>query len=214
MKSWQLAVGVVLVCLLLGYRVFAAERRLDRLQARLDGRLAGGAADSDPARRIAELEHGVARLSEGLAGIARQADSKLGPADIEDKVSEERILSVVTSEQQRMLERHLAFHRDRWIEQRDQALAAFVERFGLSPLQHQRIRGLLLSEIDGMAELFKGEQAKEQPDQFVSDAARLLLDTDRRVEAMLEAEALSVWKQTRFAERRILWPWLPEPLQP
>jgi hypothetical protein len=210
MKSWIATAGAIVLCAFLAYRVVRLEGRIDELMTQVQDAEVPAA---DHGRRIEALANELTRMRQELSLVERQTRGKVDVEDLDDSVSEDRILSVVTSEAERIRDRQLEFQRDRWVEHRDQALDDFVRRHGVAAQQAQRLRELVTEEIDSLTELLKTKDALDNPEQAASDWAAILSDTDRQVASLLTAEQLASWQQARLLERKVLWPWLPDRLE-
>jgi Ser/Thr protein kinase RdoA (MazF antagonist) len=108
------------------------------------------------------------------------------------------------------MEKQLSYHRDRWLEQRESVLNAFVQRNNLSQAQSDQLWGLLAGEIDKMIDLLKNPESFENPERAATAWKEMLLDTDSAAHKVLDRDAAVAWDQQRQVERKFLWPWLPD----
>ena len=123
---------------------------------------------------------------------------------------EQTILSVVERENSRIRDVQLEWHRARWLETRDQQLAAFATSMHLQPDQTTALRSVLEHELNEMVSVLKRPGLAEDPDQAAADWQAVLSKTDQRALGVLTPEQQQVWVQVRQFERNVLWPWLPK----
>jgi hypothetical protein len=225
MRTWWAgsvaAVAAVALCAYFGYRMAALERRVDSLTERLGQRpsegTAGAGAGSGYEQRLAALERDQLTLHDDLRTLEAATADPTQPRTGADQpagaqpVVEQRILSVIGKEQSRIRDRQLEFHRQRWLEQREAALDQFAETQKLSSRQRDTLHQLLADELDGIVTILKRPDAGENPERVADDWRATLEATDYAAHKLLDPAQTNAWDVARFIERRILWPWLPEP---
>lgn len=222
MRIWGLLMVAAVLALGLGaYRVVRLEQRIDALAKRLGEASAPGkdatvdhAVGVEPRldkleAALRQLESDVRELQEGEVAGATLPKAALGEPSADKKAAEDHILDVVGRAQNRIRDRQLQFHRDRWIENREAALDDFSQRFGLTSLQTQQLHQFLSIEVDGLIEILRRPDAAENPEKAARDWQAKLDETDQAAHRVLAGEQIAAWDQARFIERRTLWPWLP-----
>jgi hypothetical protein len=204
-----------------GYRQWTLERRLDELARQLGAAQSGEtvsaqapapsegaiapAAPSSYAERVHALETGLASARADIRSLEKAT------ADLPEKgATDQQILSVMKEQGAKVMEKQLSYHRDRWLEQREIALNAFVKRLDIDQRQSDQLWGLLAGEIDKMIDLLKKPESFEDPERAANEWKRMLLETDGAAHKVLDPQKAAAWDQQRLMERKTLWPWLPE----
>jgi hypothetical protein len=209
------AAGVALFGFL-GFRILDLEQRVDALSAQL-GAPAEATQGAAPSRtttltvapqgyekRLAALEQRVKALS--AAPKPQAAPDTPGNARLHD---DEAILSVVERENQRVRDVQLEWSRSRWLEQREAQLTLFASWLKLEPKQVEALHTSLEHEVNALVEVLKRPNLLDEPDQVAADWAAVLEETDKEAAAVLTPDQRVWWTQGRTAERKTLWPWLP-----
>lgn len=215
--SAVLALALVLSASYFGYRITRLEQRIDALNKQLGAPPAtpplDAAHDEKPLagheQRLTALEQGLHALRDDLRTLEEATADKPQVADLSAPGASQKILSLVAGEQNRIRDRQLQFHRERWVEWRQAALKEFAERQGLTPAQSEQLRQLLTDEVDKMVDILRRPDALENPDQATKDWAATLEETDNSAHRVLEPAQRGPWDDSRTLERRVLWPWLP-----
>jgi hypothetical protein len=217
---WISLAAALLVCGFLGYRTIRLEQRVDALGRQLGAPNAGGAAGAaasgkaqtsgDHEQRLRSLEQEARALRDDLQTL-EEATGERTTAAVDPSGSDQRILSVVTREQERIRDRQLEFHRARWLEWREGALDNFAQTNRLSPVQTDQLHRLLADEVDALVQLLRRPDVAENPERAANDWLDRLELTDRAAHNILAEPQISAWDQARTVERRVFWPWLPEP---
>ena len=220
MRSLVVPIAAVALILFVGYRQWSLERRLDALARELGNANAeaqrSGASPAQAGVPVAPSDSHAARLSALEASLSsiradlHSLEEATGDMPQGKPVSDQQILSVMKSQGTKTLETQLKYHRERWLDQREVALADFSKRFGLTPAQNDQVWGLVSSEIDKMVELLRKPESYENPERAANEWKQILLETDAGVHKVLEAQKAIAWDQGRFIERKLLWPWLPD----
>jgi hypothetical protein len=207
----------------LGYRQWILERRVDELARQLGAAQSGDtvaaqAPDNDSnapaippaappsyAERMQALEKALASVRADVRSLERATE------DLPDKgASDQQILNVMKAQGAKTMEKQLNYHRDRWLEQREAVLNAFVQRNNLSQAQSDQLWGLLSGEIDKMIDILKNPESFEDPERAATAWRDMLLATDSAAHKVLDRNAAIAWDQQRQVERKFLWPWLPD----
>lgn len=210
----------VVVTAFLGYRVYTLDNKVDALTRQLgattpvaaepqkDSKIQAAAPPStgrSHEQRIHALELALASLRADFRSLERATE------DMPEKgATDQQILSVMKEQGAKVMEKHLRYHRDKWLDQRETALNSFVKRFDLDPKQNDYLWGLLSGEIDKMIEILRKPESFEDPERAAAEWKQMLLDTDSAAHKVLEPAKAVAWDQQRFWERKFLWPWLPE----
>lgn len=216
-------VGVVLavalgLCALLGYRVVRLEQRVAGLSKQLGSPAAGGAGGAPAARtqgrgdheqRLSTLEDEMKGLQENLQTLELATGERPETAALDAPGGEQRILSVIERQQNRIRDRQLEFHRARWLEWRQEALDKFAEMNKLSPTQTERVYEILAAEIEALVELMKRPDFAENPERAANDWLERLELTNGAAHEILDPVQRAAWDAARFHERVTFWPWLP-----
>ncbi len=216
MSRAQSVVVVVLVCasLALAYRTFALERRVSELVPAVEARRAARAQSvkarvaQDP-RRLDKSEAAVEALRQDVDSASERIGAKVDRADLDQRMSDDRILAIVEGERKRIDEIQLAQHRKLWLEIRERAAADFAERHALAPAAAQEIRRLLLDEVESMVVILRSDDAQREPEQAISDWKAMVEETNRKAHRVLDAEASAHWDEAHAREWRVYVPWLP-----
>ncbi|HKU44986.1 MAG TPA: hypothetical protein VJR89_42795, partial [Polyangiales bacterium] len=152
-------------------------------------------------------------LEDGLRSLRSDFRSlEKATADLpQDKtVNDQQILSVMKEQGAKAMETQLKYHRERWLDQREQALNSFVKRYSLNESQNDQLWGLLSGEIDKMIDILRKPESFEDPEHAAQEWKQMLLETDAAAHKVLDPQAALAWDQQRTMERKVLWPWLPE----
>lgn len=215
MRNWPWPALAVLLALsvYLAVRVEQLDARLDALSTPKAAAVEEALEEGEETReelvdRVRSAEAEVATLKNELDTLSHRVDPAL--ETIEEGGDETHILDVVEQENARIRERHLEFHRERWMEKRDAALNDFAARFGLNEWQVENIHNQLSREVDNLVAILKSKEAVEDPEQAASDWSAMLAETDRSVVGILEGDQVAAWHQARAIERAVLMPWLPK----
>lgn len=217
MQAKTIAIVAVLVAAgILAYRQAALGRQLDALSSQLGAAepVAAAPAPNEPARPSADESHAERlRAIETDLARARYAIRLLEQATGEapaNLVSDQEIWTVMKEHGSKVMENQISYHRERWMDTREVALADFAKRYNLDERQSDVLWGLLSSEIDAMLEILRDPQTFENPEQAAAQWKKTLLDTDSAAHKVLAPQGAIAWDQTRFIERKLLWPWLPD----
>jgi cell division septum initiation protein DivIVA len=210
-------------CLLLGWLIFQSWQ-IERLETRLERYTHAGegvgdaqhpsakAASTKTDARLASLDERLAVIDDRVAALedgapARSANAVVAAANSAEARS---ILTVVEREQRRVLDKQLRYHRERLIEQRQASLDDFSTRFGLTPVQTQRIHRLLLDETDEIFRVLGSQETSEDPDRAGRDLRAWLEETDRKAGLLLNPVQQQAWAEARAIERNTIMPWIPK----
>jgi hypothetical protein len=185
-----------------------APRRDDAASRAAQPDSAADTAGSTPANQ--SLEQRLQAIDRGLEALnakwrAQSSQSSASPQDLD---RESAILSVVERENNRVRDKQLAFYRQRWLEGREQQLAAFAAELKLQPEQRAELYKALEHEVDALITVLKNPDVPENPDVGVSDLLTVLSETDQRAKQLLTPAQSQAWTQARTYERHTLWPWL------
>lgn len=234
MRAYAVPSGVMVVMafaavssvVYLGYRQGQLERRIDALTEQLgaaetaahadapaprgSGVPGAAAADDLPAEGsyAARLRAVESQLPELRADV-RSLEKATGDAT-QGKVSDQQILAVMKQQGSKVMDAQLKFHRERWLESREAALNDFAERYALNQKQNDALWELLSGEIDRMVELLRRPDLADKPEQASREWRDMLRETDANAVRLLEPLKATAWEQQRAAERKLLWPWLPD----
>ena len=167
---------------------------------------AGAAAKSAATPETMEL----AELRAEVKRLQAEVDAAKVRKEMGTTLSSQRILDVVDTENERILDKQLDFHRQNWVEFRETTLMDFTRRFDLTLSQQDKMEEVLIDEIDDLVELLKRPELRDDPDRAATDWVAVLEATDGRVGEVLDPKQLDGWKEARRFERAILFPWLPE----
>jgi hypothetical protein len=201
----------------LGSRVVDLERRVATLDARLGNERQSAKRGTTPPsqnagpapveKRLAALEDDLAQLQEDYAGLDEQLST--GGAAPGATPDEAHILDVVNRAQNRIRDRHWAFHLQHWKRTRSQLLDHFAVQTQLERWQTDELRELLDHELDVMLEIFTRPEMVENPEKAAEEWQRQLDETDLEAVRLLDPAQKSNWHAARAVERATLWPWLP-----
>jgi frataxin-like iron-binding protein CyaY len=217
-------VTIVIIALMGGffwYRQSSLERRIDELTEQLGAANAVAGEESavpdavpkagEPAAAIGSHATRLSALEAGLKAIHADLRSlEKATGDGTKMVTDQQILSVMKEQGSKVMENQLKFHRERWLEQRETALNDFSRRYGLNQTQNDQLWDLLSSETDKMVEILRNPELAEDPERAARVWKESLLDTDAEAHRVLDPQKAVLWDQARFAERKLLWPWLPD----
>lgn len=221
MRAYVVPIVAAALAVFLGYRQWSLERRVEVLIQELGSAGPGPDEIAPPApERDSLAAHGgeshagrLRTLETALASVradVRSLEKATGDMAPVKPVSDQQILSVMKQQGAKFMETQLAYHRERWLDQREVALNDFSRRFGLNSQQSDQLWRLASSEIDKMVEILRKPESFENPERFALEWKRILLDTDAGVHRVLDQQKAVAWDQARFVERKLLWPWLPE----
>jgi hypothetical protein len=192
------------------------QARIEQLERRL-GQPASASpkgADSKPeqglAPRLAAVERELRSLRDDLRTLEQATETSLAPPAPLGRGDAKEILSVVKGEQDRVRDRLLDFNRSRWLRDRNAAVDYFSAQLKLDPDQTSQLRELVEAETDRLIAIMRRPNALDDPEQAAADWRAVLRDTDRAVHGVLDQHQIAPWDNSRAAERRVLWPWLPE----
>lgn len=203
----------------LGYRSMMLKRRVETLGRELGSgpsdagtseALSNGTsvlAASTHRERLAKLEQGVSEVRSRLKAIDYAVR---GAPTLPDPQHGKEILSVIQREKSRVLDVQLAWSRTHWQEAREEQLKRLGQDMGLSGQQVGQLRTTLTRELDAMVEVLRRPDLFEDPERTARDWQAILRSTDQTATDVLTPAQLQIWKQARAAERKLLWPWLPE----
>jgi hypothetical protein len=211
----------LMLCALLGYRVVRLEQRVGALSKQLgnpppadgDGKAVAQSPQGrgDYEQRLSALAREITALREDLQSLEEATGERPPPtAAFDAPGGEQRILSVIEREQNRIRDRQLQFHRARWLEWRQEALDKFAQMHNLSPVQTQRVYEVLAAEIEALVELMKRPDFAENPERAASDWLERLELTDSAAHEILDPPQRFAWDAARTHERNTFWPWLPK----
>lgn len=201
----------------LHYRTTQLEARLDgleRSQRRAATQGGGAVAATPPGTQPAA---GAVAAGPGAgAGTAElqalRADVTAMRAEL-DKVREvarpEEILGLVKEEEERLRNVAVDFHRERWIELREDTLDELATQAGFTDFQRTQVGDLMNAEVDKIAELARQPHVFEDPEKLANDVMQILDETEDRVRVLLNREQRPIWEQRRAFERKTVYPWLP-----
>ena len=224
MRSYVVPIAAVALAVFLGYRQWTLEARVAELSRQLgavseaadtphDGTASADAAAAAASRTATSHAERLRNVETALASVRadiRSLEKATGDMPQDKAVTDQQILSVMKEQGTKVMENQLKFHRERWLDQREEALGTFAKRFELNPQQSDQLWGLLSSEIDKMVEILRNPEAYENPEEAAKAWKKILLDTDSAAHKVLEPNKAIAWDQTRFLERKLLWPWLPD----
>ncbi|MDD9943046.1 MAG: hypothetical protein OXU20_18540 [Myxococcales bacterium] len=216
MSPWKWS--IILVVPALGWlllQLAALEARLENLSgavARLESRETVVAPMGAGRVIVVQPDGGIA--GDGLPAMPSPAtlpgsDRPKGAAT-GAKRDERRILQVVEQERNRIAGRHITFHKQRWMDAREEALAKLAEDAQLSPMQTSRLDTLVRAEVERMAEMLLKPRFRDDPSAFADEWEATLRATDHAVNSLLSAEQQAVWARARHIERVVFFPWLPK----
>jgi hypothetical protein len=215
---WIVLAAALTLCGFLGYRTVRLEQRIDALRRQLGapgagagaaGKVANPPVTGDHEQRLRTLEQEARALREDLRTLEKATGERPELA-VNAASSDQRILSVVTREQERIRDKQLEFHRARWLEWREGALDNFAQTNRLSPTQTDQLHRLLAAEVDALIQLLRRPDVAENPERAANDWLDRLELTDRAAHNLLEPAQVTAWDEARTVERRVFWPWLPQ----
>lgn len=233
MRAYAVPSGVIVVIgvatlssvVYLGYRQGQLERRIEALSQQLgaaetaahaDARAAGGigaaaaAADDSPAEgSYAARLRAVESQLPALRADVRSLEKATGEA-VQSPVSDQQILAVMKQQGTKVMDAQLKFHRERWLESREAALNDFAGRYSLNQTQNDALWELLAGEIDRMVDLLRRPDLADNPERASREWRDMLRETDQAAVRLLDPLIATAWEQQRAAERKLLWPWLPD----
>ena len=219
MRLWHVLAALGALCGVLGYRLIVLEGRVDGLSRKMARQVSvpldldqddSATALADYEDRLSLLEDDLNAIQENLGDLSAKAvETQDGLEEAREAVQDERIVSLVQKEQQRVLEKQLDYHRERWDEIRGNAVDDLARNLSLTEGQTAQLHGLLRRELDQMLGIFKSPSALEDPQSTASDIQELLGQTNRMANRLLNREQLVGWKQYRDFERATFMPWLP-----
>jgi hypothetical protein len=224
MRADAVLSGVMVIAAVgyVGYRQHALELKVDALtrqlgaaeaehdepssgaQAQAEPRAAEPAPDDSHAARLAALE---AQLTSMRADV-RSLEKATG--DVAQPVSDQQIMAVMRQRDSKVIDAQLKFHRDKWLEKREDALNDFGRRYALTPRQNDELWELLGGEVDKLIDLMRRPDLADNPERATQEWRELLRQTDAEAHQVLEPLKALAWDQQREAERKLLWPWLPQ----
>jgi hypothetical protein len=221
--SCVIAVAAASSVVYLGYRQSQLERRIDALARQLgatedavrdDARASAAgsvarAADDAPADSYAARLSAVEAQLPALRADVRSLEKATGDV-AQTAVSDQQILAVMKQQGSKVIDAQLKFHRERWLESRESALNDFSSRYALTPTQNDELWELLSGEIDKMIELLRRPDLASDPERATREWREMLRETDDSALRLLEPLKATAWEQQRAAERKLLWPWLPD----
>jgi BMFP domain-containing protein YqiC/HAMP domain-containing protein len=227
LSTFLAGVSAFVVLVFLGFRLVDLEQQIARLEAKHGGAepQAFGSTISHRANgldtsqaleaRISALEERLASRSTvtGNRGSAEAASAYSADPGRGKLLRDEAILSVVERENSRIRDVQLEFHKGRWLETRKQQLQLFAAQLRLQPTQSDELYSALENELNEMADVMRRPTFAEEPDQVAADWEKILATTDDRARTTLSPEQFAWWQQGRRFERKVLWPWLPDPAQ-
>ena len=204
------------VCGYLFYRGTAADARLETLERKVglltveqaDAASASGHGAASPTgvRATADVQGTAALRAEVTALRARLAQLE-APSDSQG--AHDEILDVVEAEQQRVFNRQLDFHQERWHEAREDVLEKLTARASLTKFQRKYLGNAMADEVDALAQLVRAPRALEDPEKFATDVMQVLDETSERVLSTLNPNQQRLWNLHRKHEREVTYPWLP-----
>ena len=204
---------------ILGWRVVVLEQRVAVLSKQLGAPQTGARAQAAEAagagnheQRLRALEQQQRALREDLQTLEEATGevASVGTPSPNDPKADQRILSVVGAEQNRIRDRQLEFHRARWLEWRKGALNNFARDTKLSTWQTEQLQQLLADEVDALIDIWRRPEAMENPEQAAGEWLDRLKVTDAAAHRILEPAQIAPWDLARVIERKVFWPWLPE----
>lgn len=208
---------VLPLCAYLFYRTAATEGRLRELEHELADlesapdrvgqitTMAGSGHAAKPAG--GGDEPAVAVLRTELESL-REEIARLSQAGLGDDAHAE-ILEVVEREKQRVRERVVDFHQERWHEAREDMLEKMVKDAHFSEFQRQRVGLAMATEVDHLATISRTPRVLEDPDKLATDVQQLLDETNTEVLELLHPDQHAVWERHRAHERETFYGWLP-----
>ncbi len=216
---WIVLVTGLIATAFFGYRTVRLEQRIDALERQLGApEVAAGSAGKtarqepppgDHEQRLRTLEQEARALRDDLQTLEKATGERPEPA-VNTASADQRILSVVTREQERIRDKQLEFHRARWLEWREGALDNFAQTNRLSPVQTDQLHRLLADEVEALVQLLRRPDVAENPERAANDWLDRLELTDRAAHNLLDAPQTKAWDDARTVERRVFWPWLPQ----
>ena len=162
----------------LGFRIIDLEQRVALLVEQTGTGVSADAVASSAAGPVTAgpprgYEQRISALEKRVDALAKQVVDKHRPgvADLRAGAmpQEQTILSVVERENSRIRDVQLEWHRARWLETRDQQLAAFATSIHLQPDQTTALRSVLAHERNEMVSVLKRPGLAEAPDQAAAD---------------------------------------------
>lgn len=217
---WKSAVWAVVAILagFVAYQQTALGNQLDALERKLGEMPAPSAAApkaANPRRasgyaashdgRLGALERAVTSLQREI----RTLEQATGETP-ETLVSDQQILTVMKDHGSKIVEGQIKYHRQRWLDQREEGLAEFTKRYNLTREESDALWGLLSREVDQMIEILRDPESFENPERAAEQWKKMLYETDVGAHRTLDPQRSVAWDQVRWLERKILWPWLPE----
>lgn len=206
---------VLPLCAYLFYRTVATDARLDALDRRLevlsdasaDGRPAIGSIAATTTGPSAAAAPDVAELRAEVRALQTRIAQVVRPLDTDS--AHEQILDVVEQERQRVFNKQIDFHQERWHEAREDVLEKLVVLAKLTESQRKQVGAAMADEVDALAELVRAPRALEHPEQLANDVMQLLDETSVRVRSALNPDQQPVWDRHRARERKGTYAWLP-----
>ena len=185
---------------------------LTRSVAQLESREPPVARAQDRGVFVIQPDGGLARGARATGPVTVDGREHGAPTQtaMTGKRAEKRILDVVEREQNRIVDQHLRFHKQRWLDAREEALAKFADDVQLSPTQNSRLDDLVRGEVDHMMEMLREPRFRDDPQAFVDEWDATLAATDHAIQAFLTPEQQEAWEIARAIERAVFFPWLPQ----
>ena len=193
MRAWHVLLIVVALGGFLVYRIFALEARVAALSQSLRSSSAisegkESEASNQPnswGKRIAGLEAQMAelknRLNElprGEPGLEKSAQAGLDKL-LGSKQFDERVLSVLDAETQRIVDAQLKWHRDAVIKYRMDSLTFFAADQKLSSGQLSALRAILEDEVDRMVEILRTPELLADREKGLAAWVEVIAQTDK-----------------------------------
>ncbi|MDD9937471.1 MAG: hypothetical protein OXT09_27920 [Myxococcales bacterium] len=223
MAKWAAWALLGLCVGLLGWRIFSMEARVQALRGQVAALGTDGARGGEPraaqapaarapgdATVAAALGEQLSALRADLDSLERATHETATRAQLDAAVGDARILSALERRDNEVLDTQLRFHRERWIDARQEAVRVFGQLVELDPDQTVGLKEMLAKEVDVMVELLRQQEVRADPRVAADTWRETLSQTDRAAEELLGNKQLKAWKRLRKQERKALWPWLDE----
>lgn len=223
MRAWLPIAGLVVATAVLAVYVVRLQGDVQELSL-----LVGRTSESDEAdskkrrgaeaallRRVEVLEREL-EATNGRVGLlhARQ-QLAAGAARAEEPEKTEKtkkeVLSILADETDRVLTKHLLWHRDNLMLARRPGFQQLVEHAGLTEVQSESVWRHLEEETDELVSLFRVPELREDPEALVREIRAIVETTDDRVRRVLDADQMKAYSAGRAMEQAALMPWLRQP---
>lgn len=221
MRPVHLLLVLLSFCAYLFYRTTELEARVQRLEGasassgqgamtRPTSTPGGGSAVSADSEGSGDLS-AVVREGDELAALRKDIAGLRSDVDaLREAAKPDQILDVVHEEEVRLRNLHIDFHRERWLEMREDMLDELATEANFTDYQRQRVGDFMNTEVDRIAELAREPGIFEDPERLANDVMQILDQTEDEVRRVLSQQQRAIWERRRKLEREVVYPWLPK----